>query len=98
VRTFLDRQGLGAGAGTDVTVQDFTVTDARSNQGSYAPGSRFVIRETDHRALDRRGPRAGGGAARGRPRAGGRGAVERQEYGRRADRSSSPSSTRSRRR
>jgi hypothetical protein len=46
VRTFLDRQGLGAGAGTDVTVQDFTVTDARSNQGSYAPGSRFVIRQT----------------------------------------------------
>jgi hypothetical protein len=46
VRTFLAAQGLAAGAGTEVTVQDFTVTDARSNQGSYAPGSRFVIRET----------------------------------------------------
>jgi hypothetical protein len=47
VRAFLDAQGLRAGqAGTDVTVQDFTVTDARSNQGTYAPGSRFVIRQT----------------------------------------------------
>ena len=46
VRAFLAAQGLAAGRGTDVAVQDFTVTDARSNQGSYAPGSRFVIRET----------------------------------------------------
>ena len=46
VRAFLGRQGLAAGAATGVTVQDFTVTDARSNQGNYAPGSRFVIRQT----------------------------------------------------
>ena len=46
VRAFLAAQGLGAGANTEVVVQDFTVTDARSNQGSYTPGSRFVIRET----------------------------------------------------
>jgi hypothetical protein len=46
VRTFLAAQGLEAGPATSVTVQDFTVTDARSNQGSYAAGSRFVIRET----------------------------------------------------
>jgi uncharacterized protein YggE len=46
VRAFLAAQGLGPGANTAVAVQDFTVTDARSNQGSYAPGSRFVIRET----------------------------------------------------
>ena len=46
VRTFLAAQGLGASAATQVVVQDFTVTDARSNQGTYAPGSRFVIRET----------------------------------------------------
>src|SRR3712207_7630854 len=31
---------------SQVSVQDFTVTDARSNQGNFAPGSRFVIRET----------------------------------------------------
>ena len=47
VRAFLARQGLATGPGaTDVTVQDFTVTDARSNQGNVAEGSRFVIRET----------------------------------------------------
>ncbi len=48
VRTFLAAQGLAASdaGGTQVTVQDFTVTDARSNQGNYAPGSRFVIRQT----------------------------------------------------
>jgi len=55
VRTFLAAQGLAAGGagsdggssgGTEVTVQDFTVTDARSNQGSYVPGSRYVIRQT----------------------------------------------------
>jgi hypothetical protein len=51
VRAFLDTNGLTAaranGApGTEVTVQDFTVTDARSNQGNYAPGSRFVVRQT----------------------------------------------------
>jgi hypothetical protein len=45
VRAFLDRQGLG-GATAELTVQDFTVTDARANQGSFAPGSRFVIRQT----------------------------------------------------
>lgn len=47
VRAFLDANGLRAGqGGTEVTVQDFTVADARSNQGNYAPGSRFVIRQT----------------------------------------------------
>jgi hypothetical protein len=48
VRRFLAAQGLAASdaGGTQVTVQDFTVTDARTNQGSFAPGSRFVIRET----------------------------------------------------
>lgn len=46
VRTFLAGQGLDAGSGTSVTVQDFTVTDARSNQGAYAAGSRYVIRQT----------------------------------------------------
>lgn len=45
VRAFLAEQGLSGGA-TDVAVQDFTVTDARSNQGNYSPGSRYVIRET----------------------------------------------------
>jgi hypothetical protein len=46
VRTFLAAQGLAEASGTSVVVQDFTVTDARSNQGGFAPGSRFVIRET----------------------------------------------------
>jgi hypothetical protein len=98
VRTFLDRQGLGAGAGTDVTVQDFTVTDARSNQGSYAPGSRFVIRETiivrstDVARVQAAAQRVADLVRRAWCCRAGR------STGRRADRSCSPSSTRSRRR
>jgi hypothetical protein len=45
VRAFLAAQGLAA-PGTEVAVQDFTVTDARANQMQYQPGSRYVIRQT----------------------------------------------------
>jgi hypothetical protein len=45
VRTFLAMKGLAAPS-TEVSVQDFTVTDARANQGQYQPGSRYVIRQT----------------------------------------------------
>ena len=45
VRQFLAAEGLAAPR-TEVNVQDFTVTDARASQGSYQPGSRYVIRQT----------------------------------------------------
>ena len=47
VRAFLAAQGLGEPA-TQVAVQDFSVSDARTNQGGgyTAAGSRYVIRQT----------------------------------------------------
>lgn len=45
VRAFLAAQGLAAPA-TEVAIQDFTVSDARAQQGGYQPGSRYVIRQT----------------------------------------------------
>lgn len=46
VRAFLAAQGLDS-AGTEVALQDFAVSDARTNQGGYTQGgSRYVIRQT----------------------------------------------------
>jgi hypothetical protein len=45
VRAFLAANGL-SGAGTEVSVQEFTVSDARTQQGGFQGGSRYVIRQT----------------------------------------------------
>jgi hypothetical protein len=47
VRAFLTASGLDS-AGTEIAVQEFSVSDAQTNQGGGGalPGSRFVIRQT----------------------------------------------------
>lgn len=44
VRAFLKAQGLDS-AGTEVSVQEFSVQDQRT-MGNYQPGSRYIIRQT----------------------------------------------------